>query len=749
MGLLSTYLKLKEYVKIYKFKLKEEISRHRIFWELVRNRWRSLFALFGLITICFVLDILFVTSIIPFISNQPWFVSLSEYIQFPNTQTIIGLLSAIVQGVAALIGLLLSISLVVLELAANRYPYRMVRFLIEEKVGAYILDMLVTTLLFSLWTLFLLQRGAKIPYVSVLVCVLLTSFSIVFLFVYRKHSLYFFQPRRGFLITSKDVKGKIRIVFEKGSALGRSVSTYLQETVQERIFLMKDFLMELLEKEDPEATYGLLELSSILSLYVEGVRFIDTESGWFPLREVPMQEMEYALQLTQITEELALGTRTKREPHIHWFDGEILDIIGAAQRKIIEKDDEHCSYALLLSYKELIEKCFEQQEFSILDHIVNQVHDFAIMAAKAHPNEFYNLVMLLVEKSIQGSDLQSVRDAITKISWQSNEEIMLLRLPKIFHEELLSYKEKLQTELIIEGKILTPLDWTEKDILDKISKVDADFCRKYYRNALNILCNIHEKVSSEKHLSGIRNVLVAQLLALRRALVMGKNIFVSENIDGVLKQVWKSYKVLGADKKLRLSVFKEIKLGCLNSIKTHQEESLRKFFGILCIILNQESGEKKDIFLEDALEALLIVMSFAFLDSEFYTSSKSFEIVEELALKFPNVDKLVEIFQIMTKQYASRWTLKYHNWFKDIFLERHKLPTVAKTRKGFRSLDIVYDHPSQFIQRTYHIGIRDCAEAMIQKLLQRLKQSVRPKQSKVKKQKRARVKRRESMSETN
>lgn len=739
MGLLSTYHKLKEHLKIYKYKFGEEISHQRIFWELIRNRWRSLFTLFTLVTICFLLDILFSRSLVPFVARQPWYDSLSNYIQFPSTQIIINLLNAIIQGVATVIGLLLSISLVVLELAANRYPHRMVRFLIEEKVGTYIVDILVTTLLFSLWTLFLLQRGTIIPYVSILVCVLLTSLSIVFLFVYRKHSLYFFQPRQGFLMVSNDARKKIYVIFERGTKLGRSVTAYLRNIVQERIILMQDFLNVLLDKKnpDPETAYGLVALSSILSLYIEGKRFISAQSEWFPQRGVPVYEKDYAFGLTQIHEELALGARTKQEPDIDWLDRQVLNVIDDVQRKAIGKGERKCLYALVITYKELIEKCFEHQEFSILDRVIKRVSDLGIeIVVKDYPeitNEFYNLIMLIVERSIRGSDLQFMHNVLTKISWLSDNEVLLLKLPKMFHEEILSYRKKLETELVIEGRILTPSDWIEKDVIKKISELDTSFCRKYYEESLKILSNLHKKVSSERRRPEIRSVLVAQLMAIRRALVLGRNSFASENIDGVLKQVLKSYKDLEGERKMCLDIFKEIELGCLNSIKEHEEKSLRKFFGALGYVYVQETGRKKGAFLMDIAEALLVVMSFAFLDSEFYTGNKSYEMVEDIVSKIFDVDKLIKLFETMTRRYDPSLTLRYHNWFKNIISERSKLPRIERKRKGFRSPDLVYDHPSEFIQRAYHIGIGECAGAMIRKLAERAKQSPKTRKSRSKK----------------
>jgi hypothetical protein len=275
VGIVGAYYKLKEHLRIYRFRLKEEVKRHRIFFELLNKRWKSLFALVALVLISFIADFAFASWILPAITTQSWYNALEAFIGFPSNDAIIGLLSAIISGIAAVIGLLLTISLVVLELAANRYPYRMVRFLVEEKVGAYIIDFLIVSFLFSAWTLFLLQRGTIIPIISILVSLLMASLSIVFVFVYRGYSLYFFRPKQGFEAVALEACKSINNVLENGKNLGLSVTTYLQKRTQGSIQVMTDFIDILSQKKDPDSWYGNRNLASILSLYITGKRFID------------------------------------------------------------------------------------------------------------------------------------------------------------------------------------------------------------------------------------------------------------------------------------------------------------------------------------------------------------------------------------------------------------------------------------------------------------------------------------------
>jgi len=723
VGLISAYYKIKEYLKIYKFRLTEEATRHKIFLELVTLRWKSLFSVALLIIISFIIDVIFSQTLAPIIANQSWYNILKIYLQFPSIGIVTSLLSAVISGVAAIIGLLLSISLVVLELAANRYPYRMIRFLVEEKVGAYIIDFLIITFVFSLWTLFLLQRGVIIPYISVFVSLLLASLSIVFVFVYRDYGLYFFRPQQGFRAVSLEAKKPIFTVFKKGKKLGKSVTDYLQRKVQESIQVMTDFTEVLVNKKDPESSYGVVALSSVLSFYTTGKRFIDIQSGWFPFVEVPVSSQKdlASLELSRPFEELALGTRTERKPNIEWLEKQILRSLRAAQIEAVQNNDKACLSSLIYGFKDIVENCFQQQEFQILDLVISELHDFGIQISTLDCpealSEFYNTMLLLTEKSIRGLNLQEMRETLKKLSWSSEEEVSSFKLPKIFNEQLLSYQRKLETEIVIDGKIITPAPWIEKEIIEGISKIDKELSRKYYAETFRILSKVYAKVRSENLPNEIRNVIVAELLPLRRALVLNRKELALEHIDNVMKNVLDAYESLKEKKDLRYDIFKELKLGCLNSLNRRENQTLDKFFETLVLVSINELKEDEDSFPEEAFESLMIIASLAFLDSEFYQDDRPFDMVAAKFLQYFDVNKLTKSFDTLLSRYDPKLTLKYHHWFKDIFLKISKIPVITKERPPSRVPDIVPDHPSEFIQRSHHlIGIEECAKGMAKKM---------------------------------
>jgi hypothetical protein len=83
---------------------------------------------------------------------------------------------------------------------------------------------------------------------------------------------------------------------------------------------------------------------------------------------------------------------------------------------------------------------------------------------------------------------------------------------------------------------------------------------------------------------------------------------------------------------------------------------------------------------------------------------------------------MINVFDAFLIGYDPNLTLEYHHWFKDIFLQMVNLPIITKKRPPARSLDVIYDHPSEFIQRSSQMmGIKECAKGMIERLKERIK----------------------------
>ena len=369
LGIIERYNKVKEQLKAFRFDAEEERSRHKIFGELLARRWKSLLSVFLLIVVSFFADLAFNTWLLPVIVKQPWFMSLGTFLCFPDWTLLFSLLGSIIAGIAAIIGILLAISLVVIQLTAQRYPYRMVRFIIEEKVGAYVLDMLIIALLFSLWTLFFLDRGSSIPVISIVLSLILASLSIVFVFVYGQYALYFFRPQQGFTAVAFEANRSLNTLFKKGSKLGRIATAKLRYRVRESIKVLTDFIDVLSKTKDEDSWIGNISLASVLTTYMTQKRFIEIDSGWFEF--VTLRASDNLYELNSLYEEAALQ-RTTQKADTEWLERDVLQSLDNVQKKLFknkkdEKVDLNSLASLTTAYSEIIKSCFEQHEFGVLD----------------------------------------------------------------------------------------------------------------------------------------------------------------------------------------------------------------------------------------------------------------------------------------------------------------------------------------------------------------------------------------------
>ena len=244
----------------------------------------------------------------------------------------------------------------------------MVRFLIQEKVGAYIIDFLIISLLFSLWTLFLLNRGATFPYISIILALFLATLSIIFVFVYRDYSLYYFRPKQGFEAVAAEAKKAIYTIFNNGESLGSSVTNHLREKTEGSIQVIQDFVIVLSKKKDQDLWYGSINLAGILSFYITEKRFINPQSNWFPQIDVPTSSQRdmTSYELLAPFEELALGERYFQKPNLESVEKQILSAMDKAQINALKNNDLMCINSTMQGYTFVIEKCFEHHEFGIL-----------------------------------------------------------------------------------------------------------------------------------------------------------------------------------------------------------------------------------------------------------------------------------------------------------------------------------------------------------------------------------------------
>jgi uncharacterized membrane protein len=137
---------------------------------------------------------------------------------------------------------LLSISLVVLESAGQRYGGRLVRFLLAERVSRYVLDLLFLTLLFSIWSIAVLLVVDATPFFTVAVLSGLVLLAILSLPVYRNHVLAMLAPRASIQVLGSEVSRMLSRIPLREKAGSRSVANWLRENTAARLKDMESLI---------------------------------------------------------------------------------------------------------------------------------------------------------------------------------------------------------------------------------------------------------------------------------------------------------------------------------------------------------------------------------------------------------------------------------------------------------------------------------------------------------------------------
>ena len=327
--------------------------------------------------------------------------------------------------------------------------------------------------------------------------------------------------------------------------------------------------------------------------------------------------------------------------------------------------------------------------------------------------------MLLAEYSIKGLDSKGLNKVVPSLKWESQSEILFLRLPKIYNDVLVDYQKKIETEVVIEGTIVTPKEVIEADITKMIESKQG-IVDKYYSGIFLLLDQLFGKASASENISEIEKILTVELVCLRRSIVNNRANLCEAQIDKVMKHYLAGYPFLIKDAS-RIDVFKEIKLAYLNSVKAGAIVLQPKFFDVLSQTVAMESLVAKNSFYPKALQGLMVSCSLAYLHSEFYQDKAIFNSVIETLLKHYDPAKLADLFEILLTNFElSNATLEYHHWFKDILIGISNLPLIADHSFGGRGAVFVHQHPSDFIKNSGDfLGIKECAQQVVKELRKR------------------------------
>jgi hypothetical protein len=718
----------KEKIAIQRYQESSELGRHRIFFELIKYRIRFLVLLFTLIGISWAID--------SQVTNN-YSTILLRY--FPSIQTMETILAAIIGGTAAILAILISISLVMLQMASAQYRNRMVRFLIDEKVSNYVPDLLAVDLLFSLWVLFSLKTNILVPFFGLSISCLLATVSVSSLMTYRRHALSIVQPREAMQVMLSEYNRLLPKVADPNKHQALSIENYIHDRVVRIIGDMSELATTLLKDrmDDSEGANAIIGMCRVIEQYCRHKRNIPSDCMWFPMHEViltPQDGYEY-LDMKRMYDRFGLGEPHKSQHDQQWLEQRMFSYLIGLRETINKGAYPLSNLAYVTGIGNILEVSFKEQEFKTLDMALSEMQHMDDSLQEENLNswgsELMNTLIKFVYLVLEGLDTSRVEKALERISWHAKKEIHSLRLPRFFQDHLLAYQEKLETELLVEGHLVTPDGHIRLDINEAVSRQENETIFNYCNWTIKQFDSIKSRSIKGSSVLLAGNSCYMQTLILHRALAKDRPDIILANLEIALDKFEETYSLLDKQKQLRQGIFNELRTLSLLLMRQGNEQASSRVVTTFIRICAIEISFKDTEMVNEALDGLLVVGSLSFLVSELNPGNKSLDVVEQATKGNFKLLELVKALEAMTniKGYGIRWgtsvIMKYFDYFQPLFnviMEMPKRP-VDTDRSGPSTISIPYevaDHPSRFVQRhsQYPIGpeISDCAEEFIERL---------------------------------
>jgi len=243
-----------------------------------------------------------------------------RHLALPTIDTLRVLLAATAGATGTILGIVLSISLIVFQMTAERYgSARIVTFLLRERIGSAVVRLLALGFAYSLCVLIFLEvlHSAEPPYVSAAIALLVSIAGVLALITYRTEALLGYLPTSIAGSLTREMLYEISRAARRGS--GHTVQRHAREVVDEDMRTQGDLLRHLVSL--PQDALGVASVvraaNQLLGGYLLTKRHLGSKSEWWEPEVVRTDS-----PLTRMTEQLAtqgLMDPTSQQPNRQWL----------------------------------------------------------------------------------------------------------------------------------------------------------------------------------------------------------------------------------------------------------------------------------------------------------------------------------------------------------------------------------------------------------------------------------------------
>lgn len=742
----------KEKFRVWRFNRHTDLKGNKIVLEIIEHSKKLIFFLILFFIVIMALDY-GIDYLNELVLQKGW---LKIVIALPTYEFIELLLEIFIGAIAVILGLIFALYSVGFQTSTEKYSESVSSYINREPVGNLFFRLLIFTEIYNILLLIRLQFMSVFPYAGMTFSFGLVALSLLGIVIFKDHYLVSIKPKSLFKGIWREFLDGIEVVSKRKSPFFKSWSIIkiTQRKVDGLINTIFDLYGDLVRDKKPnEASIGLRVIGNILRDYIEKKRFIDTEyNWWFPAKYELVQSTDMLMYpIKAHFEKEGKGILHIPKPNYNWLEDKILRGLEKIQGEFNADTDEQLLSGIIEGYQTILygvilkgegrkqpeEKSgvYKEQEFEVFEKCLNQ---FLNLSEQLNFNnqhvltDYINAYFSISHCVLEGFEWDLLKKPLHKLGGLKTETLEDMKLPSLFREKLIDYHERLEVEAELEGEIVTPLDWLQKEVTDVLAQEEKNVTNKYLQSLIH-----HSNKMIKRLFNSKNNLFLAHFMKMQYNWV---NTLVSKDkidlAEDTIQKISSNTQYLMSIEKVTLKTvefLEQLEYGVFPSVIKNNEILCKNYFrAITGTIIMLCWDEKDHNMIIEKYRTFLIIGGLTYLVAEF---KQDFSVLKAYAKQLTAVKKILyrkghflDFFEALQKyrptQLIFTETTKYHQWFNNIFHQIDALPKKREIQPGAFVYDEVPQHPSQFIRE---LGVYEmyeeesCIEGFIEWLKKREK----------------------------
>ncbi|MHB1131011.1 MAG: DUF2254 family protein [Chloroflexota bacterium] len=692
---------------VFWYWLSEALRRLSIALGIVRVRLALITITALLVAAAYLLDVAFGPALRATLGLSQWSADAAR-----------GVLLLVATSAAVVISILLSVSLLVLQSTAQRYGNRIVRYLIDEEVGNYILDSLVAALLVSTFGLFTASR-VPVSLFTPLLSIILLTFGVISLVVYRSYVLAFLTPSRSADDLGRNISGAIAKVASGGHFTTPAIVDYLRRRCASWLEDLNE-LGRILAKErgDSEGVSAAIgALVGVLARYGRIKVRIPEHSAWFPSKTIELSEDRGWAYFDQkrLFSNLGLGHPTTTTRDSNWVEDLVLDAVRELTHDALSANLNDSVRTAVIALDALGRDTAETEEKAIMSGVLAQLESLSERVTEDNVRSWganvANAWLAIGDAHMRQLQGLKPSESLATLIWQKPAEAARLRLPRLQHEVAMGMFAKLALESDYAGHIVTPTNEVMREISESVETTIGGWHRDVLTRTRALLRSCSQRSLQASWPQGSAAWVGNQLLMATRSFALGLNDLAEEMAAEALPTVPRAHQLVRDDARLpaRLTDLVEdilrfqLKGGGHAFLQTHLPSAVTLF----ALEVERVRKEDQEPAVISAHIRLMVVAGYALLLAELDQQPETrMKVREAMEKTFSNPKATIDLWTSLT---TSRMNLalgigtqviaRYHDLWLHFRARIEALPKVWESETDEIGYSERAEHPSSLVQR--------------------------------------------------